>query len=109
LVMWLHHSNTILDRAVIEHNALSVSRMYTSVSFTQMAALLNVTPAQAETVVARMIREDRMKAKIDQVEQMIILDDQDEMMKFDTYTSQIADAIGAVATTVATKYPSLVH
>ncbi|CAI5511594.1 unnamed protein product [Closterium sp. Naga37s-1] len=66
--------STVLDRAVIEHNLLSASKLYTNISFEELGALLGIAPhtvgvreVGAEKVAARMISEDRMKGSIDQV------------------------------------------
>ncbi|CAI6000522.1 unnamed protein product [Closterium sp. NIES-65] len=61
--------STVLDRAVIEHNLLSASKLYTNISFEELGALLGIAPHTAEKVAARMISEDRMKGSIDQVRQ----------------------------------------
>ncbi|CAO3681767.1 unnamed protein product [Umbelopsis vinacea] len=70
----LADNTTVLDRAVIEHNLLSASKIYNNIMFDQLAALLNTSPEQAEQVASRMIAEGRMVGSIDQIEQLIFFE-----------------------------------
>ena len=38
--------STILDRAVIEHNLLSASKLYNNISFEELGSLLEIPPAK---------------------------------------------------------------
>jgi len=38
--------STILDRAVIEHNLLSASKLYNNISFPELGALLEIPPTK---------------------------------------------------------------
>ncbi|XP_034909707.1 COP9 signalosome complex subunit 4 isoform X2 [Populus alba] len=57
---------TVLDRAMIEHNLLSASKLYTNISFGELGTLLGIPPHKAEKIASRMIYEDRMRGSIDQ-------------------------------------------
>ncbi|KAG8073863.1 hypothetical protein GUJ93_ZPchr0006g41195 [Zizania palustris] len=59
--------STVLDRAMIEHNLLSASKLYTNISFDELGTLLGIDPRKAEKIASRMIYEDRMRGSIDQV------------------------------------------
>ena len=48
---------TILERAVIEHNLLSASKLYVNISFDELGALLGVSPENAEKFASQMISE----------------------------------------------------
>ncbi|CAI7787558.1 unnamed protein product [Closterium sp. NIES-54] len=85
--------STVLDRAVIEHNLLSASKLYTNISFEELGALLGIAPHTAEKVAARMISEDRMKGSIDQVEAVIHFDnDTDDLQQWDQQVHTIISA-----------------
>ncbi|GFZ10302.1 proteasome component (PCI) domain protein [Actinidia rufa] len=58
---------TVLDRAMIEHNLLSASKLYTNISFDELGTLLGIAPHKAEKIASRMIYEDRMRGSIDQI------------------------------------------
>ncbi|ORY33542.1 PCI-domain-containing protein [Rhizoclosmatium globosum] len=76
---------TVLDRAVIEHNVVAASKIYTSIKFSQLSGLLGVPTAEAaESVVARMVGEGRVDGTIDQMEGMVY---------FEESTSSSADAM----------------
>ncbi|KAJ3284570.1 COP9 signalosome complex subunit 4 [Rhizoclosmatium sp. JEL0117] len=76
---------TVLDRAVIEHNVVAASKIYTSIKFSQLSGLLGVATAEAaESVVARMVGEGRVDGTIDQMEGMVY---------FEESTSSSADAM----------------
>ncbi|XP_037092716.1 COP9 signalosome complex subunit 4-like [Pollicipes pollicipes] len=60
--------STLLDRAVVEHNILSASKIYSNISFASLAALLEVSPRAAEKAAAQMLSEERMAGRIDQID-----------------------------------------
>ncbi|KAF0308436.1 COP9 signalosome complex subunit 4 [Amphibalanus amphitrite] len=60
--------STLLDRAVVEHNILSASKIYSNISLESLAALLEVSPRRAEKVAAQMLSEERMAGRIDQID-----------------------------------------
>lgn len=62
---------TVLDRAVMEHNLLASSKIYNNITFRGLGALLDLSPAAAETMARRMIEQGRLKGSIDQVERLI--------------------------------------
>ncbi|KAF9172373.1 COP9 signalosome complex subunit 4 [Mortierella sp. AD011] len=70
----LPDNTTVLDRAVIEHNLLSASKIYNNISFEELGALLGVTPEQAEARASKMMGEGRMSGSIDQIERLIFFD-----------------------------------
>jgi COP9 signalosome complex subunit 4 len=80
----LPDNSTVLDRAMIEHNLLSASKLYTNISFEELGALLGIGPQKAEKIAARMISEDRMRGSIDQVEGIIHFEnDIEELQQWD--------------------------
>jgi COP9 signalosome complex subunit 4 len=62
---------TILDRAVIEHNLLSASKLYNNITFEELGALLEIAPAMAEKIASQMITEGRMNGYIDQIDSIV--------------------------------------
>lgn len=68
--------STVLDRAMMEHNVLAASRLYNNITLRGLGALLDLSPAGAETMARRMISQRRLRAEIDQVDGIItFLDD----------------------------------
>lgn len=63
--------STILDRAVIEHNLLSASKLYNNITFEELGALLEIKPSKAEKIASQMITEGRMNGYIDQIDSIV--------------------------------------
>lgn len=60
--------STVLDKAVLEHNLLAVSRLYQNIALSNLGPLLGVDTDRAETYAAGMIESDRLAGSIDQIE-----------------------------------------
>ncbi|XP_041363453.1 COP9 signalosome complex subunit 4-like [Gigantopelta aegis] len=63
--------STILDRAVIEHNLLSASKLYNNISFGELGSLLEIPPTKAEKIASQMITEERMNGCVDQIASIV--------------------------------------
>jgi len=63
--------STVLDRAVMEHNLLSCSKIYNNITFSGLGTLLDLAPGAAETMARRMIEQGRLRGSIDQIERLI--------------------------------------
>jgi len=67
----LADGQTVVDRAVTQHNLLAASNLYYNITFPELGSLLGISAARAEQVASRMIAEERMKGSIDQIQQLI--------------------------------------
>jgi len=94
----LEDGSTVLDRAVTEHNMQAVSRLYSNITFDQLASLLGITAEKAERVAAKMLGEKRLLGSIDQPEGRISFDHSPKGMP----SSGGADSVEANAESVAT-------
>ncbi|GAB2224876.1 hypothetical protein Droror1_Dr00005654 [Drosera rotundifolia] len=95
---------TVLDRAMIEHNLLSASKLYKNISFDELGTLLGIPPHKAEKMASRMILEDRMKGSIDQVEAMIHFeDDTEELQQWDQQIVGVCQALNDILDGMAKK------
>lgn len=95
---------TVLDRAMIEHNLLSASKLYTNISFDELGTLLGIPPPKAEKIASRMIYEDRMKGSIDQVEAIIHFDDDtEELQRWDQQIVGLCQALNDVLDSMGKK------
>ncbi|CAO3662684.1 unnamed protein product [Rhizopus stolonifer] len=94
----LADNTTVFDRAIIEHNLLSASKIYNNIQLDELARLLNVSSEQAEQIAARMIGENRMVGSIDQLDSLISFESggaaQDEESNADTISAAAAAANG---------------
>jgi COP9 signalosome complex subunit 4 len=62
---------TVLDRAVMEHNLLSCSRIYNNITFSGLGDLLDLSATGAETMARRMIEQKRLRGSIDQIARLL--------------------------------------
>lgn len=62
---------SLLTEAMIEHNMLSISKLYKNIKIKSLANLLKIDPYKAEIIAGKMISEERMKGSIDQVDGFI--------------------------------------
>ncbi|KAK9129929.1 hypothetical protein Sjap_010416 [Stephania japonica] len=99
---------TVLDRAMIEHNLLSASKLYTNISFEELGTLLGIAPQKAEKIASKMIYEDRMRGSIDQVEAFIHFeDDTEELQQWDQQIVGLCQALNDVLDSMAKKGMSI--
>jgi COP9 signalosome complex subunit 4 len=66
--------STVLDRAVLEHNLLGVSRLYRNIRTSNLGALLGVDSERAQQYAAQMIEQGRLAGSIDQIDGVIYFD-----------------------------------
>jgi len=96
--------STVLDRAMIEHNLLSASKLYTNISFDELGTLLGIDPRKAEKIASRMIYEDRMRGSIDQVEAVIhFADDTEELQQRDHHIAGPCQALNDILDSMSSK------
>ncbi|SCV73781.1 BQ2448_6211 [Microbotryum intermedium] len=58
---------TLLDRAVMEHNILAASKVYNNITFIGLGHLLGIRPSSGESMARTMIQQGRLCASINQV------------------------------------------
>ncbi|XP_031553705.1 COP9 signalosome complex subunit 4-like [Actinia tenebrosa] len=75
--------STILDRAVIEHNLLSASKLYNNIGFVELGSLLEIPPEKAERIASQMITESRMTGSIDQIDGIVHFEAQEPLPSWD--------------------------
>lgn len=64
----------VLDKAIMYHNVLGASRIYSNITFKGLGLLLGLRPSAAEALARTMIQQQRLKGSIDQMESLIIFD-----------------------------------
>lgn len=87
---------SVLDRAVVEHNLLAASKLYCNIKFDELGSLLRISPEKAETTAARMVNEDRMKASLDQVTGFIEFTADNQVERILSWDQQIESVCGAL-------------
>lgn len=101
-------SYTVLQKAVLEHNVLALSKIYTNISFDQLTKLLDIPIDRAESLVSLMIFEGKIKAHINQADQYIYFDADKEMIqRFNELIGNLCDGINQLIQETGQKYPGL--
>jgi COP9 signalosome complex subunit 4 len=72
---------TVLDKAVIEHNLLATSKLYDNISLSALGNILGVDKEKAEVYAERMVQQERLTAKIDQIDETIFFQSGEEEEK----------------------------
>lgn len=105
----LGDGSTVLDRAVIEHNLLSASKLYKNITFAELGQLLSIPPDKAEKVASRMMVEDRLKGSIDQISSLIVFEhSQDALIQWDARIASACNYVNNILEAIGTKYPEFV-
>ncbi|KAL7750256.1 hypothetical protein RI367_004429 [Sorochytrium milnesiophthora] len=102
-------TTTVLDRAVIEHNLLSASRIYENISFDELGAMLHISPDQAESTAAKMINEQRLlNAYIDQIDRTVFFESGDPITLWNAQIQQLGAQLDDIVGLITTKHPDFV-
>lgn len=115
--------STVLDRAVLEHNLIGISRLYQNIGINRLGQLLGVDEDRAERSTARMIEQGRLAGHIDQIDQLIFFEGQgsgermktggqvpsgsggQELRKWDMNVQGLAEEVEKVTSMIQTQYP----
>jgi hypothetical protein len=98
---------TLLEQATVEHNFLSLARIYKSISFQRLEQLLGIPPEMIEKLATRMISTDLIKGSIDQIERTITFEGEldkyflrlvflDQDMSWDDYIVSVCEQISKI-------------
>jgi len=105
----LSDGNTVLDRAVIEHNLLSASKIYNNITFDELGSLLGIPAEKAEKIAAKMVIEERLIGTIDQIERLIQFENtgSDSLSMWDKKIESICIHMNNIIESIS-KYPEFV-
>lgn len=88
---------TVLERAVLQHNVLAASRVYKNMHLPELGHLLEVTAERAEKVAAKMISEQRLEGYIDQQSGLIHFHGDDEhLQQWDRHIQNVCNQVNGV-------------
>jgi COP9 signalosome complex subunit 4 len=112
--------STVLDKAVLEHNLLAASRLYSNIGIDQLGGLLGVDGDRAEGYAAQMIEQGRLAGYIDQIDRFIFFEGEAtggkktghgdavvgrELRKWDGNVQGLAEEVEKVTTMIQNQYP----
>jgi COP9 signalosome complex subunit 4 len=97
--------STILDRAVIEHNLLSASKLYNNITFDELGALLDIPPRKAEKIASHMISEGRLNGCIDQIDSIVHFEVQEALPTWDKQIQSLCFQVNSIIEKIAATAP----
>merc|ERR1712039_623357 len=93
----LPDGQTVLTKAVLQHNVLAASRVYKNMRLPDLGLLLDVTPDRAEKIAAKMIAEQRLEGYIDQKRGIIHFESGDEnLQQWDRHIRNVCNQVNSV-------------
>merc|ERR1719203_1928860 len=93
----LPDGQTVLEKAVLQHNVLAASRVYKNMRLPDLGLLLEVSAERAEKIAAKMIAEQRLDGYIDQKTQIIHFEGGDEnLQQWDRHIRNVCNQVNAV-------------
>jgi COP9 signalosome complex subunit 4 len=102
----LADGQTVLERAVTQHNLLAASNLYYNITFGELGALLGISAEKAEQIASRMIAEERMQGSIDQIESLIQFQNVSGVMtQWDEQISSACSFVSRICDEVIKKHP----
>jgi len=94
---------TVLRRATIEHNMIGASKIYTTIRFAELGALLEIGAEQAEKITATMVTTGRLKGTIDQIDGVLEFEGSgsEVLLNWDGRISQVCNDMDACLESIA--------
>lgn len=116
--------STVLEKAVIEHNLLGASRLYSNIRFDALGLLLGLDADKAEATTAKMIEQGRLVGRMDQIEGIVWFERHEasgeigssraeakvakEMRKWDANVESLAEDVESVTNILQKEFPEFV-
>jgi len=112
--------STVLDKAVLEHNLVAVSRLYNNIGFAELGVMLGVDAEKAEVYAAQMIEQRRLAGYIDQIDELIYFESggigdgqtkqmggigMKELKMWDANVQGLAEEVERVTTMIQNEHP----
>lgn len=100
---------TVLDKAMIEHNMIAISKIYNNITFEQLGSLLEITAQKAEEIIASMITEKRVKAVLDQLSGTVEFTNESEVLHtWDAQITSVCRQVDDLITVLGSRYPEII-
>jgi len=89
----LGDGQTVLERAMLQHNVLAASRVYKNMRLPDLASLIEVAPERAEKIAAKMIAESRLDGYIDQKSGIIHFESDEHLQQWDRHIRDVCTKV----------------
>lgn len=102
---------TILEKAVIEHNLIAASNVYTNISLSNLGLVLGVETEKAEAISSKMITDGRLKGTIDQNKGTLqfLPHGYSELSAWDTHVGIACSSVNTIFDQLTALYPEWVE
>jgi len=112
--------STVLSKAVLEHNLLGASKLYSNIGIDELGVLLDVDSDKAEVRASRMIEQGRLAGYIDQIDRVIFFEGEGseekktghgdavvgrELRKWDANVQALAEEVERVTSMIQDQHP----
>jgi len=102
---------TILEKAIIEHNLIAASNVYTNISMSNLGLVLGVPTEKAEAISSKMITDGRLKGTIDQNKGTLqfLPHGYSELSAWDTHVGIACSSVNTIFDQLTTLYPEWIE
>jgi len=102
---------TILEKAIIEHNLIAASNVYTNISMSNLGLVLGVPTEKAEAISSKMITDGRLKGTIDQNKGTLqfLPHGYSELSAWDTHVGIACSSVNTIFDQLTALYPEWVE
>ena len=112
--------STVVEKAMLEHNLLGVSRIYRNIGIPQLGALLGISAEKAEDYAAQMIQQKRLSGYVDQIDQVVFFESHtsaddpatsssaigsQELRHWDANIQSLTEEVEKVSTLIQNEFP----
>lgn len=92
--------STVLAKAMVEHNLLAASKLYSNLDFETLAGLLGLDAERAEGYAVRMLEQGRVAGRIDQIGGWVVFEDGGELRRWDGLVGRLVEDVERVASLI---------
>jgi len=96
---------TLLQKAVIEHNLIATSKLYSNITMDALAVILEVTKDSAESIASNMIAQGRLVGSIDQSKVLLHFQSDNVLQNWDNHIEIACNSLNSVVESLTFKYP----
>lgn len=96
---------SILQRAVIEHNLVAVSKIYTNITFNELGGLLGIPSEKSEKIASQMISEGRLSGFVDQIESVLHFQASEQLAQWDRRIESFCVQVNQILDKIQTVHP----
>jgi len=97
--------STILEYSCVQHNLLAASKLYNNITLDGLGALLEVSADKAERIARKMISENRLKGRIDQVDSIVQFHSSKVLESWDNQIQSVCGKVNDIIEKIAVAEP----